>query len=161
MSIATACWDWKYAHEKGKNPAGMEFIPWVFENAQSILNGVLDCAEAAGQADPMGLKTLYDCLAMEVQLANQIGHARHEEGSEHYFCYCVENHMSQGLPHGDLLGPAILTMARLQGQDTRRYEAALRACNVPLERVPADVIAQTLTELPSFCQKHNLPFGLS
>ena len=37
-----------------------------------------------------GLKCLYDCLAMEVQLCNQIGHARPEEGSEHYFAYCAE-----------------------------------------------------------------------
>lgn len=26
MSIATGAWDWKFAHERGKNPAGMEFI---------------------------------------------------------------------------------------------------------------------------------------
>jgi len=70
MSIATGCWDWKFAHEKGKNPPGMEFIPWVYDNAQSILDGVLDCAEAAGHGDRDGLKTLYDCLALEVQLCN-------------------------------------------------------------------------------------------
>lgn len=161
MSIATGCWDWKFAHEMGKNPVGMEFIPWVYDNAQAILNGVLDCAAAAGRADPAGLKMLYDCLAMEVQLANQMGHARHEEGSEHYFCYCVENYLSAGLPHGDLVGPAILTMARLQGQDTARYETALRACNVPLDRIPPEIITRTLHELPSFCRKHNLPFGFS
>ncbi|MCK7467103.1 MAG: iron-containing alcohol dehydrogenase [Desulfosudis oleivorans] len=44
MSIATGSWDWKFAHERGQNPAGMKFIPWVYDNAQSILNGVLDCA---------------------------------------------------------------------------------------------------------------------
>ena len=27
MSIATGAWDWKFAHERGMNPAGMEFIP--------------------------------------------------------------------------------------------------------------------------------------
>ncbi|MFQ5435295.1 MAG: hypothetical protein ACE5FD_10510 [Anaerolineae bacterium] len=41
---------------------------------------------------------------MEVQLCNQIGHARPEEGSEHYFAYAVENVMGKGLPHGDLVG---------------------------------------------------------
>jgi glycerol-1-phosphate dehydrogenase [NAD(P)+] len=161
MSIATGSWDWKFAHEQGKNPAGMEFIPWVYDNAQSILNGVLDCAEAAGRGDRDGLKTLYDCLAMEVQLCNQIGHARPEEGSEHYFAYAVENEMGHGLPHGDLVGPGIMIMSRLQGQATGRYEAALKACNIPLDRIPQEIIERTLAELPAYCQKHGLAFGLA
>ncbi len=161
MSIATGCWDWKFAHEKGMNPEGMELIPWAYENAQSILNGALDCAEAAGRGDQQGLKTLYDCLAMEVQLCNQVGHARPEEGSEHYFAYCAENFTGYGWPHGDLVGPGILLMARLQGQETGRYEAALRACHIPLERISPAITAQTLKSLPSFCKKHGLAFGLA
>jgi glycerol-1-phosphate dehydrogenase [NAD(P)+] len=49
MSIATGSWDWKFAEEKGMNPAGMEFIPG-YDNARSILEGVLACAAAAGAA---------------------------------------------------------------------------------------------------------------
>jgi glycerol-1-phosphate dehydrogenase [NAD(P)+] len=161
MSIATGCWDWKYAHEQGKNPAGMEFIPWVYENAQSILHGVLDCAEAAGRGDREGLKILFDCLGMEVQLCNHIGHARPEEGSEHYFAYAVENHLGHGLPHGDLVGPGILLMAGLQGQATDPLEAALTACHIPLGGIPQEVIKRTLTELPIFCEKHELAFGIA
>lgn len=161
MSIATGAWDWKFAHEQGKNPQGMEFIPWVYDNAQSIFSGVLDCAEAAGRGDKEGLKTLYDCLAMEVQLCNQVGHARPEEGSEHYFAYAVENHMGHGLPHGDLVGPGIMIMAGLQGQATGPLEAALKACNIPLNRIPQEIVELTLTELPAYCQKHGLSFGLA
>jgi glycerol-1-phosphate dehydrogenase [NAD(P)+] len=139
----------------------MEFIPWVYDNAQSILNGVLDCAEAAGRGDRQGLKTLYDCLAMEVQLCNQVGHARPEEGSEHYFAYAVENEMGHGLPHGDLVGPGILLMARLQGQDTSRLEKALHACNIPLNNIPQAKVDRTLKILPAYCNHHNLAFGLA
>ena len=160
MSIATGAWDWRFAHECGKNPQGMEFIPWVYDNAQAILNGVLECAEAAGRGDRDGLKTLYDCLALEVQLCNQLGHARPEEGSEHYFAYAVENHMGHGLPHGDLVGPGIVIMSRLQEQATGRLEAALKACNIPLDRIPASVVERTLAELPAYCERHGLPFGL-
>lgn len=161
MSIATGSWDWKFAHEQGKNPPGMEFIPWVYENAQSILNGVVDCAEAAGRGDKDGLKTLYDCLAMEVQLCNQVGHSRPEEGSEHYFAYAVENEMGHGLPHGDLVGPAILLIAKLQGQDTVNLEKSLKACNVPLNNIPQDMIERTLKILPEYSRKHNLSFGIA
>ena len=161
LSIATGCWDWKFAHARGRNPSGMEFIPWVYENAQSILQGVIDCAEAAGQGDRQGLKCLYDCLAMEVQLCNQIGHARPEEGSEHYFAYCAEQFTGPGWPHGDLVGPGILLMAERQGQDIRPYQAALRACNIPLDRIPPEAVRQTLAQLPDYCEKHGLAFGLA
>jgi glycerol-1-phosphate dehydrogenase [NAD(P)+] len=161
ISIATGCWDWKFAHEDGKNPPGMAFIPWVHENAQSILDGLLDWAAAAGKADRDGLKTLYDCLAMEVQLCNQIGHARPEEGSEHYFAYSVENLVGHGLPHGDLVGPGILIMARFQGQDTGPLEAALKACHIPLDRIPEDIIRQTLKNLPGYVRQHNLAYGIA
>ncbi len=161
MSIATGCWDWKFAHERGRNPQGMEFIPWVYDNAQSILSGVLDCAEAAGRGDREGLKNLYDCLAMEVQLCNQVGHARPEEGSEHYFAYAVENHMGHGLPHGDLVGPGIMIMSGLQGQATGRFESALKACNIPLDKIPQEVVNHTLAELPAYCERHGLAFGLA
>jgi len=161
MSIATGSWDWKFAHEKGLNPAGMEFIPWVYDNAQSILNGVLDCAAAAGCGDRDGLKTLYDCLSMEVQLCNQIGHARPEEGTEHYFAYAVENEMGHGLPHGDLVGPGILIGARLQGQDTSHLEKALKASHIPVDNIPQDTIERTLKILPEYCRKHHLAFGIS
>ena len=161
MSIATGSWDWKFAHEQNKNPQGMEFIPWVYDNAQSILSGVLDCAEAAGRGDKDGLKTLYDCLAMEVQLCNQLGHSRPEEGSEHYFAYAVENEMGHGLPHGDLVGPAILLIAKLQGQDTSRLERALKACHVPLNNIPQDMIDRTLKILPAYCERHNLAYGIA
>jgi glycerol-1-phosphate dehydrogenase [NAD(P)+] len=161
MSIATGAWDWKFAHEQGRNPSGMEFIPWVYDNAQSVLSGVLDCAEAAGRGDRDGIKTLYDCLAIEVQLCNQVGHSRPEEGSEHYFAYAVENEMGHGLPHGDLVGPAILLIAKLQGQDTTHLEKALKACSVPLNNIPQDMVDRTLWILPKYCQKHNLSFGIA
>lgn len=161
LSIATGSWDWKFAHENGRNPARMAFIPWVYDAAQAILSGALDCAAAAGRGDRDGLKTLYDCLALEVQLCNQIGHSRPEEGSEHYFAYAVENVLGHGLPHGDLVGPGIVQIARLQGQNTVRLERALTDCHVPLDRIPPAVIADTLRTLPAYCARHQLAFGIA
>ncbi|MEM7034055.1 MAG: 3-dehydroquinate synthase, partial [Chloroflexota bacterium] len=137
------------------------FIPYVAQMAKAILQGALDCAEAAGQGDRAGLKQLLDCLALEVQLCNQIGHSRPEEGSEHYFAYLVENRMGHGLPHGDLVGPGIMLMAERQGQDTQALEQALVACHARLDFIPSDVIAQTLQALPSYVRRHNLPYGIA
>jgi glycerol-1-phosphate dehydrogenase [NAD(P)+] len=139
----------------------MAFIPWVYTNAQSILQGALDCAGAAGRGEIQGLKQLLDCLCMEVQLCNQVGHARPEEGSEHYFAYLVENFIGHGLPHGDLVGPGILWMAERQGQDIAPLQAALQACAIPLDRIPFDIAQRTFAGLPAYCHKHNLPYGIA
>lgn len=161
LSIATGLWDWELAAEKGENPEGMELVPWVADAAQAILDGALECAEAAGAGDPDAIKQLLDCLALEVQLCNQIGHSRPEEGSEHYFAYSVENLLGEGLPHGNLVGPGILLMAEFQDQDTSQLESALEACHIPLDNIPEDLIGATLSSLPGYVRKHELPYGIA
>lgn len=161
LSIYTGLWDWKFAQEQGQNPPEMEYIPWVAQAAEAILQGALDCAEAAGRGDRDGLKQLLDCLAMEVQLCNQIGHSRPEEGSEHYFAYLVENYTGHGLPHGDLVGPGILLMAEKQGQETAAMRRALEDCQIPLGNIPADIVEKTLAELAQYSVKHKLPYGIA
>jgi glycerol-1-phosphate dehydrogenase [NAD(P)+] len=159
LSIATGCWDWLYAEERGYNPPEMAYIPYVYDAAQAILRGGLECAEAAGSGDRDGLKQLFDCLALEVQLCNQVGHSRPEEGSEHYFAYAVENTMGHGLPHGDLVGPGIVIMAEAQGQDSGPLRRALAAAHVPLDTIPPDVVEATLRDLPAYVRRHTLPYG--
>lgn len=161
LSIATGLWDWEFAAEQDRNPEGMELILWVADAAQAILDGALECAEAAGAGDEDGLKQLIDCLALEVQLCNQIGHSRPEEGSEHYFAYSVENLLGTGLTHGELVGPGILLMADFQDQETNELEAALEACHIPLDNIPADVIGATIKGLPTYVRKHDLPYGIA
>jgi len=161
LSIATGCWDWQFAQQRGQNRPEQTYIPYAAQVAQAILAGGLDCAEAAGRGDPAGLKQLLDCLALEVQLCNQLGHARPEEGSEHYFAYAVENAVGPGLPHGDLVGPGILLMADRQGQETASLKRALLACHARLDFIPPQIIEQTLQTLPTYVQRHNLPYGIA
>lgn len=161
LSIATGLWDWRYAHERALNPPHAPYIPYVADAAEAILRGALECAESAGRGERDGLKQLLDTLALEVQLCNLIGHSRPEEGSEHYFAYAVENAMGKGLPHGDLVGPGILILAAIQGQDVAPLRRALRACHIPLRNIPWDVVLSTLDELPDYCRRHNLAYGIA
>ncbi len=161
LSIATGLWDWRFAEERGKNPPTMHYIQYVDMAAQAILYGSLDCAQAAGAGDQDGLKQLLDCLAMEVQLCNLIGHSRPEEGSEHYFAYSVENIMGKGLPHGDLVGPGIVLIAGLQGQNFAPLKQALIDCNIPLTNIPQPVIKETMRSISAFSYKHQLSYGIA
>ncbi len=161
LSIAVGSWDWEFAHRKGKNPENMPYINSLAKSAEGILEGVIDCAEAAGKGDSGGLKQLLDCLMLQVQLCNQIGHARPEEGSEHYFAYAVENRVGSGKTHGELVGPGILIMAEIQGQDIVPLKKALRDCCIPLHNLSENMIHDTLRELPDYCHQHRLPFGIA
>jgi glycerol-1-phosphate dehydrogenase [NAD(P)+] len=161
LSIATGNWDWQFAEEQGLNPPGFEFIPYISQIAKGILSGVLDCAEAAGKGDSGGLKQLLDCIALEVQLTNQIGHSRPEEGSEHYFAYAVENIVGHGKPHAYLLGPGILMMAHIQGQDIDPLRKAMLACSIPLNEVPKIAAENILHSLATYSKIHNLPYGIA
>jgi glycerol-1-phosphate dehydrogenase [NAD(P)+] len=167
LSIATGSWDWRFAEQRGLNPPGMEYAAWADQVAAGILHAALDCAEAAGRGDPTGLKQLLDCLLLETQLCHLLGHARAEEGSEHYFAYAVEDQADMGLsagvgqPHGDLVGPGILLMAERQGQDVVPLRRALEACHIPLDRIPARTVEATLRLLPEYARRHGLPYGIA
>ena len=151
LSIATGSWDWRFAEAEGRNPPAMRYVAWADCMAATILDAASNAPRLPGKASAAGLKQLADCLALEVQLCNQLGHSRPEEGSEHYFAYAVENIMGKGLPHGDLVGPGIVRMAQAQGQDVAPLRQALDACHIPLDRIPPAVVEQTLSELPELC----------
>jgi glycerol-1-phosphate dehydrogenase [NAD(P)+] len=161
LSIATGLWDWKYAEGLCLNTIETHHTPYIEQVAQGILQGALDCSEAAGNGEMQGLRQLLVCLAMEVQLCNLIGHSRPEEGSEHYFAYSVENVIGTGVPHGDLVGPGILLIAMAQGLDVEPLRNALEACRVPLDRIPREVITSVLRGLPDYCRRHRLPHGIA
>lgn len=161
LSIATGSWDWRFARDKGKLDETTRYLAWVDDAAGAILEAAIDCAEGAGRGDGDSIKQLVDCLALEVQLCNQIGHSRPEEGSEHYFAYCVEHHVSSPMSHGELVGPGILIAAHLQGQDTERPKRALEAARVPLTHLPEASIRRALEELADYANRHDLAYGVA
>jgi glycerol-1-phosphate dehydrogenase [NAD(P)+] len=161
LSIATGSWDWRFAEERGRNGPETPYVPYVDRVAAAILEGAYDCAQAAGRGDREGLKQLLDCLTLEVQLCNQIGHSRPEEGSEHYFAYAVENELGKALPHGELVGPGLVIMAQKQRQDGARLRRALEACNISLDSIPDEVATSALSILPEYVRRHGLPYGVA
>jgi glycerol-1-phosphate dehydrogenase [NAD(P)+] len=161
LSIATGAWDWQFAHDHGKNPPHMPFVPWAYDMAQHILRTSIACAAAAGRGDHGGLTVLFDMLALEVQLCHQLGHSRPEEGSEHYFAYAIESIVGHGMAHGELVGPGILHMATRQGQRVAPLYEALVACHIPLDRLTQHDIDATMALLPDYCVTHKLPFGIA
>ena len=177
LSIATAMWDWQEAEKMGENPPDQQVTPQTVNIGSTLLQTLLDNAREIGRGTPTGMKLLLDLLCMEVQLCYLCGHSRVEEGSEHYFVYAIENHLSSAqetsmenvhrngetVLHGELVGLGILLMAALQSQPWTQYRHALECLQInyrPLV-VSTDAIAETLINLSDYVAEHQLPYTIA
>lgn len=160
LSIVTGLLDWRYAAERSKNVASQRFVPWAAGIAAAIAQQAFRIADGVGRGEVESLKLLLDFLALEVQLCNQLGHTRPEEGTEHFFAYAIENYMPRRTPHSDMVGPGILFAAALHGQDVNPLRTALEAAGIRLDRLNAQIVQQVVAEMPAYVEKQNLPYGI-
>ncbi|GAB4573498.1 MAG: hypothetical protein Kow0077_16050 [Anaerolineae bacterium] len=160
LSIVTGLLDWRYAAERGRNIPSQRFVPWAAGIAAAIAQQAFRIAEGVGRGEIESLKLLLDFLGLEVQLCNQLGHARPEEGGEHYFAYAIENYMPRRTPHSDMVGPGILFAAALHKQDVKPLRNALEAAGVRLDRLNPQIVKQVVSTLPDYVLQHNLPYGI-
>lgn len=150
FSIYTACFDWRLAGED----AADTYNPEVAREALALLE------QAVPPTTKEGLDTLIYCLRREVELSEQVGSARPEEGSEHYFVYCLENYLppERKYLHGELVAVGIQRMAAWQGQDVNRASSLFERVGLryrPEEiGVPQEAIAKTERELPAYVRRH-------
>jgi glycerol-1-phosphate dehydrogenase [NAD(P)+] len=162
LSMTTGLLDWKYAAEKQKNTYQERFQPWAAGIAAGIAQQAYKIAGAVGEGRPDALRNLLDLICIEVQLTNQLGHNRPQEGSEQYFAYAIEPKASRGtgIPYADLVGPGILIAAALHKQNIAPIRDTLLAAGVRLGQLRRDDIVDTLRILPDYVHKHNLPYSI-
>ncbi len=167
LSIATALWDWQEAEKMGENSSDQQITPQAVAIAETLLQTLLENAREIGSGTPKGLKLLLDLLCMEVQLCHLCGHSRVEEGSEHYFTYALEKHLtsanSENLLHGELVGLGILLMAALQSQPWMQYRHALQCLQINYRpsAVAPEAVADTLINLSEYVVHHKLPYTVA
>lgn len=162
LSIVTGLLDWQYAAKKNKNTPDTRYVPWAAGLAAGISQQAFKIAEGVGQGRPDALKNLLDLMCMEVQLTNQLGHNRPQEGSEQYFAYAIEGRISRGrgVPYADLVGPGILISAALHGQDISPIRDTILSAGIRLGQLKTDDIVETIKILPGYVRKHNLPYSI-
>ncbi len=163
LSIVTGLLDWRYAAEHNKNTEAERFQPWAAGLAAGIAQQAFKIAKGVGEGRIESLHNLLDLICMEVQLTNQLGHNRPQEGSEQYFAYAIEKKISRvrgRLPYADLVGPGILISAALHGQDIAPIRATLQSAGIRLGQLKPDDIAATLRSLPEYVRTHDLPYSI-
>ena len=98
LTIVTGILDWKYAAERNKNTPDTRFVPWAAGLMAGIAQQAFKIAAGVGRGNVEALRNLLDLICMEVQLTNQMGHNRPQEGSEQYFAYAIEQRVRAGSP---------------------------------------------------------------
>jgi glycerol dehydrogenase-like iron-containing ADH family enzyme len=160
LSIHTALWDWKAAADQGVIAHDADVARQTAALVDQLESRAGEVRAVTGDA----LRWLIEAYAVENALCLQVGHARPEEGSEHFFAYNVEHRTGRGYVHGELVGLGILLMARLQGNEPARVEGILEATGVRFQ--PRDLglsqaeVEEALLTLPAYVAGEGLPHSV-
>lgn len=162
LSIVTGLLDWRYAAERNQTTADTRFQPWAAGLAAGIAQQAFKIAAGVGMGRVDALTNLLDLMCMEVQLTNQLGHNRPQEGSEQYFAYAIERRLARGygIPYADLVGPGILIAAALHGQDINPIRDTIQSAGIRIEQMAPEDIRETLYQLPDYVREHQLPYSI-
>jgi glycerol-1-phosphate dehydrogenase [NAD(P)+] len=160
LTIVTGLLDWQYAAKLNKNTQEERFIPWAASVMAGIAQQAFKIADGVGEGKPDALESLVDLVCMEVQLTNQLGHNRPQEGSEQYFAYAYESRSRRArpLPYADLVGPGILVASVLHKQNVQSIRDTLIKAGVRLGQLAPDEIVATVRDLPNYVRQHGLSY---
>ena len=160
LSIHTALWDWRAAADRGL----IDYEADVARGTAALVDGLEERVGEMQAVTEGALRWLIEAYAAENALCLQVGHARPEEGSEHFFAYNVEHRTSEGYVHGELVGLGILLMAQLQGNEPARAERILRSTGVRFQ--PRDLglsqaeVEAAVRTLPAYVESEGLPHSV-
>ncbi len=160
LSTITGLLDWRYAAKKGKNPREQRFTAWAASVSTALAKQAIKSAGAIGQGNREALHTLLNLMAMAVQLSNQLGHKRAQQGGEHYLAHILAELTHFGVPHAAAVGQCLLFVAALHGQDVAPLRDALEQAGVPLDRVRPTDFALILEHLEAYLAEYEFPYSI-
>ena len=160
LSIHTALRDW----QSGMANGGARVIPGVAAQAAEIFESITALAGEVFAVSPPGIEALIRAYLAINQLCLEVGHAQAEEGSEHYFAYCLENVTGRSFIHGEAVTLGTVLMAELQHNAPERIRSVADEAGVQWR--PADLgvrpeeLARILRRLPAFVREARLPWSV-
>jgi len=157
LSCHTGLEDWRISCEAGQGFA------WD-EPAAALGRQLLDELEAAAPdicaASDDGLRMLTSAYNRVGAAGTAVGHARFEEGSEHFFAYAYESNTGAHPIHGEMISLATLAMATIQGHDPERVRRIIELAQVRAHpddiNIGRDDFYSTLRGLREFCASSDL-----
>ncbi len=164
LSTVTGLLDWRYAAQKGKNRRAERFTPWAAGVAADLAKQAIKSAAAIGQGDRDALQTLLHLMMTLVQLSNQLEHTRVRQGGEYYLAEIIAATTgpttTRVLSHAERIGPCLLFVSALHGQDPTALREAMTNAGVPLDRIRATDFNLILDRLATHIAAHEFPYSI-
>jgi glycerol dehydrogenase-like iron-containing ADH family enzyme len=158
----TARWDWEYAVARGHEPA------WDEEAAATSLRIVEELHELAPEIrerSDAGIRGLMEQHRLIGKMCDDYGHARFEEGSEHFFAYCFEFVNGHTIMHGELGSLGVLILSALQGNRPEYAREIVERAGVRHRPEELGItwaeIEAALRELPAFVVREGLWYSVA
>jgi glycerol-1-phosphate dehydrogenase [NAD(P)+] len=160
LTVVTGLLDWRYAAQKGKNPRNQRFVPWAASITSELAKQSIKSAGAVGQGDREALQTLLDLLTAAVQINNELGHSRAQQGSEHYLAQILAAATDNPPDHAELVGPCLLFVAALHGQDPTPLRDALQNAGIRLDQIRPTDFNLIIDNLPAYLEAYGFPYSI-
>ena len=162
LSCHTARFDWELAVSRGHDPA------WdapAAEMSRVYIAELADLAPSLRRGDDEGIRRLMECHRDIGWRCHDLGHARFEEGSEHFFAYSFEQVTGRTIMHGELVALGVLIMSTLQGNDPQGARAIVDASGMRSNLGELGVgwgeVEASLRRLPSFVVEQGLWYSIA
>lgn len=158
----TARWDWEYGVSKGHDPAWDDHAA---AESLRIVAELYDLAPELRERTDLGIQQLMELHRLIGKMCDDYGHARFEEGSEHFFAYAFEFVNGHTIMHGELGSLGVLIMSALQ--DNRPDYAQEIVTRAGVRHRPDQLgitwaeIEAALRELPRFVEREGLWYSIA
>lgn len=128
LSCHTALFDWKLAVAHGRS----QMDESLYQQTATLLQDTKDRLQEIHDVTENGLRILMEGFRFVAVENYRVGHCQYEEGSEHFFYYCLEAQTRKHYLHGKVINLGILLMSLLQDNDAASIRSVLQRAGVPI-----------------------------
>jgi len=156
LSIHTALWDWRRAHERGND----RYSESSASTVAALLARMPEQVEDLRDVTDEGIRLLFELYNQETEVLEAWGNSRPEEGSEHFFAYNMEYVTGRDFVHGELVCLGVYVLSYLQGNRPDWVRDFLIAVGVRYRLselgISPEEFRSTLLTLPAYVESEGL-----
>jgi len=157
LSCHTALFDWKLAVANGSGSLDQP----LYEQTAAILQDVKDNLDEIYNVTEKGIRMLMEGYRFVAVENYRVGHCQYEEGSEHFFYYCLEARTRRHFLHGKVINLGILLMSLLQENDVAGIKSIIQRAGVPIHPESMDISYDDVRQALRSCNQYVREKGYS
>jgi len=160
LSCHTALFDWKLAASRGKS----QMDQTLYDQTAAILQDVKDNIQEVVDVTEKGIRMLMEGYRFVAVENYRVGHCQYEEGSEHFFYYCLEAITRRQFLHGKVINLGIFLMSLLQENHISEIKSLIRRARVPITpesmEITWDDVRQALRECNRYVREKGYSYSI-